>query len=254
MSRVAPESSGLRRRGGDTDEQAPALQVPKALATAFERLDCFAVKQDVEYFEAVTGIETENSYQVMGACSGRPSWGPTLAKESSGFFARMLCGSRRPWTICLGGPDAVLVVQRPFRWLLPECTVLAGGNGHTLGSVKRSCRGWPFQRNFTIRDQWGEPELEITCPFLSFGWNFTIRDMDGEELGKISKKIDFSARGFAQELFTDADNFGVQFPESMSAAKKALLLGAVFLIDFCFFEDNEMQRSGRRGNSRGRSF
>jgi len=211
-----------------------------------EPLDTFLVKQQVEHFEAITGIETENSYQVLGANGTKPCLGPVLAKESSGFLARMVCGNRRPWTIRLGSP-ALIVIERPFKWLLQEVRVYANDNGALLGSVHRDCRGFPFQRNFSIRDAAGMPLLQITCPFLSFGWNFTLRDLDGLELGHISKKW----AGVAQELFTDADNFGVNFPQKLSPKCKALVLGAVFLIDFCFFEDNEVQnKRGRRGGFR----
>jgi hypothetical protein len=225
--------------------------ISTSLARSFDSIDCIAVKQQIEYFEAMTGIETENSYQVMAAGAGRPAFGPLLAKESSGFLARMCCGNRRPWTIRVGGPDQpVLVVKRPWRWFLQEVDVRSS-DGEPLGTVKRMGRGFPFQRNFMVCDTHGEPLLQITCPFLSLGWNFTIVDMDGREIGSIAKKLDFSGKGLAQELFTDADNFGVQFPDRLTAVAKALLLGAVFLIDFCFFEDNEVQHQRkRRGGSR----
>merc|ERR1712008_319588 len=131
-----------------------------------------------------------------------------------------------------------LVLQRPFRFCLQEVQVFSGATGqhgergHFLGTVRRACRGYPFQRNFTICNELGDPALQITCPFLSFGWNFTLRDPDGNELGAISKKW----AGVAQELFTDADNFGVGFPRDMPSRSKALVLAAVFLIDFCFLK------------------
>ncbi|CAJ1373677.1 unnamed protein product [Effrenium voratum] len=241
MARVNPESSGLRQRRSDG-----GVRGVTCLPSVFDQVDCFAVKQNVEYFEAVTGIETENSYQVLGAVQGRPVFGPVAAQESSGFLARMCCGNRRPWIIRLGPKDPVLVVKRPFRWALQEVEVY-GNEGLLLGTVKRSWRGWPLQRNFLIKDQNGELQLQIACPFLSFGWNFTVEDLDGAELGRISKKLSLSAKGIAQELFTDADNFGCEFSARLSPACKALLLGAVFLIDFCFFEDNEVQhQQGRR--------
>merc|ERR1712187_852535 len=121
----------------------------------------------------------------------------------------------------------ILVIQRPFKFLLQEVQVFSGGDGTLCGTVRRECRGYPFQRNFMLSDACGEPLLEITCPFLSFGWNFTLRDMEGQDLGSISKKWS----GVAQELFTDADNFGVGFPKNLPPTTKALILGAVFLID-----------------------
>lgn len=41
-----------------------------------------------------------------------------------------------------------------------------------------------------------------------------------------------------EELYTDADSFIMQFPPDATVYHKMLLLGAVFLIDFMFFENN----------------
>ena len=62
-------------------------------------------------------------------------------------------------------------------------------------------------------------------------WTFQIRSR-GVEVGAIKKKWS----GLATEAFTKADNFGVQFPPDADPQLKAVLLGAVFLIDFCHFE------------------
>ena len=42
--------------------------------------------------------------------------------------------------------------------------------------------------------------------------------------------------GLVKEAFTDADNFSLTFPIDLDVKIKATLLGAVFLIDFMFFE------------------
>eukprot|EP00811_Abedinium_folium_P008481 NODE_17838_length_923_cov_7.574121.p1 GENE.NODE_17838_length_923_cov_7.574121~~NODE_17838_length_923_cov_7.574121.p1 ORF type:complete len:242 (-),score=37.48 NODE_17838_length_923_cov_7.574121:110-835(-) len=233
---VAPTESNAPPKDSNGGAVACVTPIPQ-----FEPLDCFMIKQDVEHFEAITGIETENSYQVLGAAGARAAFGPVLAKESSNFFARMACGNRRPWTIRLGEPPHVIRIERPFRFLLPEVHVRHAPTGALLGTVTRSCRGFPFQRNFTIRDAAGDIALLISCPFFSFGWNFTVHDFDGNELGKIEKRW----AGLCQEFFTDADNFGVHFPVELPSAYKALLLGAVLLIDFCFFENNEGSRRRR---------
>ena len=50
---------------------------------------------------------------------------------------------------------------------------------------------------------------------------------DGKtEIGKISKQFS----GLIKEYFTDADNFGVQFPLDLKVTMKAAMIGAVFLI------------------------
>ncbi|XP_034517758.1 phospholipid scramblase 1 isoform X4 [Ailuropoda melanoleuca] len=60
-----------------------------------------------------------------------------------------------------------------------------------------------------------------------------IKSLDEENVvGKISKQW----TGFVREAFTDADNFGIQFPLDLDVKMKAVMLGACFLIDFMFFE------------------
>ena len=49
---------------------------------------------------------------------------------------------------------------------------------------------------------------------------------EGTRVGMISKQWS----GLAKEIFTDADNFGVSFPQDMDVRTKATVLGAVFLI------------------------
>lgn len=56
-------------------------------------------------------------------------------------------------------------------------------------------------------------------------------------IGKIKKKWS----GLGKELFTDADNFVVEFPQNASGKERMLLLTALFFIDFLFFENNQQQ-------------
>ena len=52
---------------------------------------------------------------------------------------------------------------------------------------------------------------------------------DGTLVGKISKES-------SGEGEPDKDNFSVSFPTDLDVRSKALLIGAVFLINFLFFE------------------
>ena len=53
-----------------------------------------------------------------------------------------------------------------------------------------------------------------------------MKTSDGEVIGKIAKQFS----GLIKEYFTDADNFGVQFPLDLDVKMKAIMIGAVFLI------------------------
>ena len=84
-----------------------------------------------------------------------------------------------------------------------------------------------------------------------------------QEVGKITKQWS----GLGKEMFTDADNFGINFPmdldvkvrEHCCAARKypeiiilflqmkATLLGALFLVDFMYFEKQNQNSGGGGG-------
>ena len=86
--------------------------------------------------------------------------------------------------------------------------------------------------------------LKIIGPFCAVSCcndvNFEVFSTRGVgkmcSVGKITKQWS----GFAKEAFTDADNFGVTFPLDLDVKIKAVMLGAVFLMDFLFFEEKNL--------------
>ena len=245
-------------------------------------LDAFLVKQEVEPMEAVTGIETENSYIVLGARAGKGVC-QMVAIEKSSFLARCLCGNRRPFTLnivavpletgitarsgLLGSSidermrtrPPLLVIERPFKLFLQEVSVRNGPTpafgqpaSAPLGGVRQSCV-CGLRREFMLSDAGGNPRLKIICWFklsnlLFPRHTFEVHDLHGNAIGAIKKKW----AGLVQELATDADNFGVELPEALPPQAKALVLAAVFLVDFLYFEDNDANSQTRRDQRRRR--
>ena len=97
-------------------------------------------------------------------------------------------------------------------------------------SVLNRCSPW--NPKFSIRDANGERTLSLEgpCCVCQGAWcceqDFVVKTLDGEEIGKIAKQFS----GLIKEYFTDADNFGVQFPMDLDVKMKATMIGAVFLI------------------------
>lgn len=63
--------------------------------------------------------------------------------------------------------------------------------------------------------------------------------LDKARVGKISKQWS----GLLREAFTDADFFGISFPEYLDVRMKAVMIGACFLIvriDFLLAQRGEM--------------
>ena len=252
---------------------AVALANARQLAGDLSEVDTILVRQEVEHFEAMSGIETENSYVVLGAAAQRAKF-RMLAIEQSGVLARLVCGSRRPFTMKLvaapleahgasaragfgsmgidprlRGAAPLLVLERPLRLVRQE-VVVRDGAGERLGRVRQECR--VVARDFTVLDAGDEPVMLIHCGFglanlITPRWTFTLLGLDGEPVGEIRKQWS----GLLQEAFTDADNFGVALPAELPSTSKALVLAAVILIDYLYFEDNELQNQrGRRGQRR----
>lgn len=212
----------------DTHENNQAMGAQDSLQRLKE-VGALKISQKKEWGEILTGFETRNRYSVMDSWSN-----PVFeAEEQSGSLgalaARFLLTHLRPFTITLFSENgtALFTLKRSFRFYFHKVEVLKA-NGALLGSVTR--RFALFRRIYTVVDKAGREAFDLFGPILQ-PWTFLIKKQD-EDVGKIVKKWS----GLAKESFTAADNFGIQFPQSLDNDQKALLLGAVFLIDFVHFE------------------
>ncbi|KAA3675518.1 uncharacterized protein DEA37_0006233 [Paragonimus westermani] len=174
----------------------------------------------------MTGLETSNRYVCMN------TMGQTIYKCSEALSSKRLIG------VLL-----LLVLYSCSECCLDELEVEAPA-GHTVGYVKQVYRG--CDAYYTIKDADGTVVLQIRgpsyCRCTCYGEdiNFNVLSADGKvEVGRITKQW----TNFIQEYFTDADNFGISFPMDLDVKIKATLIGAVFLIDFMFFETSQRRRT-----------
>lgn len=188
-----------------------------------------SIKQNVEMLEALTGIETANSYVVK---DGMNNVVFHAIEESGGvgdLLVRNYLQSARPFTMRvqeLHG-DTAFVIQRPFRFFFSEIEI-QDPMGRRMGGVQRE---FAFVNSrYTVTGRRPTEKYEIFGPLFR-PWTFKIRKQ-GQDCGLISKRW----AGLRKEAFTDADAFGIEFPPGISHDLKAVFLGAVFLIDFAHFE------------------
>ena len=90
---------------------------------------------------------------------------------------------------------------------------------------------------FWIKDESGRDVLKIRGPCCQIRCcndiDFEVLTLEGEQqIGKVTKQWS----GAFTEWITDADNFNISFPMDLDVKVKATLLGALFLIDFLYFE------------------
>jgi hypothetical protein len=228
------------RHGG---EQAARFQGSAMAEQSYERLaglDGLRVKQATERMEAFTGWETRNLYHV-GDSAG--DW-IYEAEEVSGGLVRNFLHSARPFDLTIremGREEASFVVSRPFRWYFHEVEVF-DATGRSIGKIEREF-SW-LNRVFTVRSAGDAALYRIVGPLWK-PWTFIV-ERGGVEHARIVKQWS----GLVREAYTDADNFGVDFGQVTEPRHRALLLAALFLIDFMFFEDSGNENRGFRFGSR----
>lgn len=241
-----------------TTPQQPGAWMPQPVGISgcppgleyLTQVDQLIVKQKVELLEVMTGFETANKYDVKNTM-GQQVY---KAKEHSGCLTRQCCGPNRGFKMEITDNQdrQVLLLDRPFNCnlicfpcCLHEMEVTSPISGQTLGSIKQD---WHLTHpRFTIYDGNNVAIFKIEGPLCGCNWcsdvNFKVKDLNGNQVGLIQKQW----TGLVKEAFTDADNFGVTFPMDLDPKMKAVLLGAVFMIDFMYFEHSEDNNNNNWG-------
>ncbi|XP_032119912.1 phospholipid scramblase 1 isoform X2 [Sapajus apella] len=220
---------------------------PQYPPTAFQ--DQILIHQQIELLEVLTGFETNNKYEIKNSFGQRVYF----AVEDTDCCTRNCCGPSRPFTLRIidNMGQEVMTLERPLRCssccypcCLQEIEIQAPP-GVPVGYVIQTWH--PCLPRFTIQNEKREDVLKISGPCVVCSCcgdvDFEIKSLDEQNVvGKISKHW----TGILREAFTDADNFGIQFPLDLDVKMKAVMIGACFLIDFMFFESsgNQEQRSG----------
>jgi len=211
-------------------QNALVKAAPQALATRFAGYKKLSVRQRKKWLEILLSFEMKNSYDVYDDHQMPVLRVRELGQGIGSFIKRVFLGPIRPFdaTISdLGTEEPVLELKRRFRFIFHRLEVHAP-DGTLLGAIQKK---WSWVRRiYTIEDAQGQPIAELFGPFFK-PWTFEIRQ-NGQQLGAIRKKWS----GLAKEMFTDADNFGVDIEGIADPTLKALAFAATVLIDVVHFE------------------
>ncbi|KAJ8021274.1 Phospholipid scramblase 2 [Holothuria leucospilota] len=212
------------------------------------QIDQVVVKQVVELFEAFTDIDTKNRYVLTNSLGQQMYY----AYEESSLCMRLCCSQYRSFIIHIvdNAGQEVIRVHRPFQ-LCAGCSVCIKGDnccayriavesppGTPVGYFHQSFSWW--KPRFILQDATHTDIFKMDgpcCPCqcccgCTGDLNFRFQGMDGEYIGTVAKIWS----GLVKEMFTKADTFSLTFPKDLDVKLKATMIGAMFLIDFMFFE------------------
>lgn len=221
------------RQQRDARASARARQIGEL----FDQARSFRIDQRVEWLEILSPFELANRYEVM--IQGRGNRFGVVTERSDSWFnliGRQLLGALRPARLSFENVqnEVVLNMDKPLRLYFHRID-LSDANGVRLGSVER--RFHLLRENYAVMDRHGRPLIQIVGPlfFLPFIDPVFRFVKNGSEVGRLTKRW----KGLLRESFSDGDGFDTDIDPSLSVTERVLLFGAVFLIDFGSFEDNQ---------------
>ncbi|HEY8280492.1 MAG TPA: phospholipid scramblase-related protein [Bdellovibrionota bacterium] len=187
------------------------------------------VKQVFELAELV-GFETRNKYRITDEAGRDIGFAAEQQKGLLGLLMRQFLGHWRSFHLHFfdHNRQPVMVAEHPFRWFFQRLEVREAG-GRALGMVEREFG--ILTKKFNVQDAQGRILLRVSSPLWRF-WTFPF--MAGErERARVSKKW----TGLGAEMFTDKDNFLVDFMDTtLNQDERALVLAAAVYIDMLYFE------------------
>lgn len=213
------------------------------------QLDQLLVHQQIELLEVMTGFETKNKYVIKNSLGQQCYY----AYEESDLCERLCCGQARGFQMHIvdNVGQEVIRVNRVFKCCVGCCWCISGDCcaftievqspvGTSLGRIVQLHSKW--SPRYAIKDANDQTILVVQGPCCVCSGPCCTADVpfelmtadESQNIGNISRQF----AGFAQEMWTNATNFGIQFPRDLDVKAKALCLGALFLIDMMFFEYN----------------
>ena len=141
--------------------------------------------------------------------------------------------------------EIIFTVERPCRSDCVPCCLqvvqVRGVNGSLIGSVHQKvdikCLVLPTCGLFDIVDDDKNVVYQIRTPCIVTTYccteaTFIITDAAGREVGDITKVHG----NVVKEALTDDDKFYINYPEGCNVKMKAVILSALILFDYIFYE------------------
>ena len=223
-----------------------------------EKCKGIIIKQEIEYFEIITGFERNTSYNIFGETSEGYKY-LFKCKENTGCLARWLCPTATRkldmnffHNSSNDKPKNIVNFLKPFKCPFfclsrPEIFLELEESKEKIGRILQvfSCS----ENLYEIYDSKDQIKYIVKGKCCQCGLIFsnTILGKIGEaffiiidpetkeEIGSISKQ-----NSVMSEAVNDGENFKINFPEKASANDKLLLMALGLMIDYQYFEIGPM--------------
>jgi len=202
----------------------------QSIVERFDHYQRLSVRQKKRWLEILLSFEVKNTYEVFDE---QGSAVLRVREQGSGFLSllkRLFLGPMRPFHVIVSdvaSGQELLTLYRPFRFIFHRLDVSAQ-DGQVLGAIQKK---WSWiRRIYAVHDERDQPAAELFGPVFK-PWTFEIRERE-RKVGLIQKRWS----GLGKEMFTDADNFGVDLSGIRDGRLKVLAFAAIVLIDIVHFE------------------
>jgi len=187
------------------------------------------IRQRKELVELL-GFETRNKYEILSSTGQSLGFAAEQQKGILGFLFRQFLGHWRSFTIHVfdSQKQVVCLATQPFRFFFQRLEIKEA-SGRPVGALQQ--RFGILSKKFDVQDARGNVVIEVKSPIWRI-WTFPFRKGD-LEVATVAKKWS----GGLTEIFTDADNFHIDFHlPSLTAQERLLIVMSGLFIDLRYFE------------------
>lgn len=177
------------------------------------------------------GFETRNKYAILTESGQQVGFAAEQQKGFIGFLLRHFLGHWRSFNIQFFDAQRTPYINavHPFRFFFQRLEIF-DINGRVIGAVQQ--RFSILSKRFDVQNAQGMTLFEVASPIWRM-WTFPFLH-DGRAVATVTKKWS----GGLTELFTDKDNFLVEFSEDrLTEDERKLVLAAAVFIDLSYFEN-----------------
>jgi uncharacterized protein YxjI len=190
------------------------------------------VSQKFELMETFS-FETRNRYRILDSAGKQIGYAAEEVTGWMGFLFRQLLGHWRTFEIHFynNARQPVLHAVHPFRFYFSRLEVF-DGKDQLIGAIQK--RFSILTKRFSVENDVGETVMEVSSP----PWKIWTFPFVADDITRASVNKQWS--GALSEMFTDRDDFQVEFPDrTLGNDMRKVVLAAAIYVDLKYFEKKD---------------